>query len=89
MIATVLGVFLALYDTPILFPVGEKIPISNSQARTIVGSQVLAATVGPGINFQDLIEPVTIILRLRVPKGSVSSIFYYIIYIDPSHFSRQ
>ena len=43
----------------------------------MVGSQVLAATVGPtvNINFQNLNEPITIVLRLalvQVSEGSVS-----------------
>ena len=48
------GVFVALYDTPILFPVGKENVVSNSLTQRIAGSQVLAATVGLGINFQDL-----------------------------------
>ena len=66
-----IGVFVALYDTPILFPVGRE---SNSSSKQrIVGSQILAATVGPGFNFQNLIEPVTILLRLQLAEGTVSS----------------
>ena len=68
-----IGVFVALYDTPIFFPVGKKNAVSNSLTQRIVGSQVLAATVDPSINFQDLDEPVTIVLRLQIPEESVSS----------------
>ena len=66
-----IGVFVALYDTPILFPAGGE--SNSSSKRRIVGSQILAATVGPGFNFQNLIEPVTILLRLQLAEGMVSS----------------
>ena len=66
-----IGVFVALYDTPVLFPVGGE--SNSSSKRRIVGSQILAATVGPGFNFQNLIEPVTILLRLQLAEGMVSS----------------
>lgn len=71
-----IGVFVALYDTPVLFPVGGEYyyVVSNSSSKQrIVGSRVLAATVGPGFNFQNLIEPVTILLRLQLAEGMVSS----------------
>ena len=68
-----IGIFVTLYNTPILFPVGRKYSALNSLKQRIVGSQVLAATVGPGINFQNLDEPVTILLQLQVAKGMVSS----------------
>ena len=57
-----IGVFIALYDTPVLFPIGGKVVSNSSSKQRIVSSQVLAATVGPGIIFQNLIEPVTILL---------------------------
>ena len=37
----------------------------NSSITTVVGSPVLAATVGPGLNFVGLAEPVRILLRLN------------------------
>ena len=61
------GVFFALYDTPILFPVnGGNNRNNDGSIQTEVGSSVLAATVGPDINFQNLIDPITIVLRLQV-----------------------
>ena len=47
---------------------------SSLPIRTVVGSQVLAVTVGSEISFQNLVEAVTIVFRLQVPKGSVSSL---------------
>ena len=68
------GVFFALYETPTLFPVGGQLIDRTSLSRNnVVGSDILATTVGPGINFQNLDDPVTIVLRLQVTEGSVSS----------------
>ena len=56
------GILFALYDTPILFPVNEG--SNHDESRwTVVGSCVLAATVGPDLNFQNLTENITIVLR--------------------------
>ena len=61
------SVFFALYDAPILFPVnGGNSISSDGSIQTEVGSSVLAATVGPDINFFNLEEPITIVLRLQV-----------------------
>ena len=69
------GVFFALYETVTLFPVGGELIDRTSLPRyNAVGSDILAATVGPGINFQNLDDPVAIVLRLQVAEGSVSSI---------------
>ena len=59
------GIFFALYDNSTLFPVdgGSNIN-SNKPRQTEVGSRVLAATVGPGLNFQNLDDPVIIVLRI-------------------------
>lgn len=59
------GIFFAYYDTPTLFPVtGQGDVNTNAPKQSKVGSGVLAATVGPGLNFQNLTENVTIVLRL-------------------------
>ena len=56
------GIFFALYNVSTLFPVnGGR---NRSEPRREVGSRVLAATVGPGLNFPNLIDNVTIVLRL-------------------------
>ena len=67
------GVFFAYYETTILFPVaGESDGSSLPRFTTVVGSDIIAATVGPGLSFQNLDEPVIILLRLQVAEGSVS-----------------
>lgn len=66
------GIFFAYYETPILFPVVGDSGGSSLSRQTVVGSDIIAATVGPGINFQNLDEPVTVLLRLQVPEESVS-----------------
>ena len=51
------GVFFVFYETPILFPVGGELTDRSSLSRkNMVGSHVLAATVGPGINFRALMS---------------------------------
>ena len=68
------GLFFALHKASTLFPVhGDFSDTLSSPRRTSVGSHILAATVGPGINFQSLDEPITILLRLQITKGNVSS----------------
>ena len=66
------GIFFALYNTSVLFPVdaGSTIDI-DVRRRTEVGSHVLAATVGPGLIFQNLPEPVTLVLRVQIAEGQV------------------
>ena len=69
---TEVGVFFALYDTPTLFPVDGGSNINSDTPRqTVVGSRVLAAIVGPGLSFQNLIEPVIIVLRLQITEEMV------------------
>ena len=59
------GLFFALYDSPILFPINGEGNISrDAPRRSVVGSHILAATVGPDLHFQKLSENVTITLRL-------------------------
>ena len=63
-----IGIFFAVYDTGVLFPTAndtETIPRTHSSITTVVGSPVLAATVGPGLNFVRLVESVMILLRLN------------------------
>ena len=68
---TNVGVFFALYNTSVLFPYRGSDTSSNTDIQTEVGSRVLAATVGPGINFQNLQDPVIIVLRLNIMEGRV------------------
>ena len=57
------GIFFALYNESTLFPVkGER--NRSIIRRPEVGSRVLAATVGPDLNFENLEDNVTVVLRL-------------------------
>ena len=59
---TNVGIFFNVYGTGVLFPITKE---TNASTTTVVGSPVLAATVGSGLNFKNLAEPVTIMLRLN------------------------
>ena len=62
------AIFFAVYDTGVLFPITngtELVQRTNASVTTVVGSPVLAASVGPGLNFNGLVEPVRILLRLN------------------------
>ena len=51
-----------------LFPITnatEQVPGTNASITTVVGSPVLGVTVGLGLNFSNLTEPVSILLRLN------------------------
>ncbi len=68
-----IGVFFAFYELSSLFPVAGESNSSSSPMRKVVISQILAATVGSGIDFQNLTNAVTISFRLQVPRADVSS----------------
>ena len=73
---TNVGVFFALYNSSVLFPVNGGNNINSDALRnTEVGSRVVAVTVGPGLEFQNLSEPVTIVLRLQITEGQVTKIY--------------
>ena len=62
------GIFFAVYDTGVFFPITNATELderTNTSVTTVVGSPVLAATVGPGLNFSGLVDPVMISLRLN------------------------
>ena len=67
-----IGIFFALHEASTLFPIGRN--PSSTPREASVGSYILATTVGPGINFQNLDEPVTILLRLQITNGNVSEL---------------
>ena len=67
------GVFFALYNTSVLFPVNGG-SNRDQPVRTEVVTDVLAATVGPGIVFQNLEENVTVVLRVQVPTEVVRNL---------------
>ena len=64
------GVFFALYNTSLLVPVNGGSNRDDSMRSEVV-TDVLAATVGPGIVFQNLEENVTVVLRVQVPTRLV------------------
>ena len=67
------GVFFALYESPTLFPVREEEQVSELSFRPAVASSVVAATVGPGLDFSDLDPPVEINLRIVNDFGNFVS----------------
>ena len=50
----------------------QSIVLMNLHQNRLVGSHILGATVGPGINFHNLNEPVTITFRLQVTDRMVN-----------------
>ena len=84
------GIFFAVYETGVFFPITnatELVERTNTTVTTAVGSPVLAATVGPGLNFSELEEPVRILLRLN-EQGPVSvdeSLFQALTVYDRAH----
>ena len=77
---TNVGLFFARYSVSTLFPVNGGADINtNAPRQTVVGSHVLSATVGLDTNFQNLKEPVTVLLHLQVPEGRVNATVYYAI----------
>jgi len=68
-----IGIFFTLYTEATLLPVREAVSADNaSSLRTGVGSPIVAATVGAGLDFQDLNPPVLVNLTLNDFNGSVS-----------------
>ena len=65
-----IGVFFAFYEMPTLFPVGRR-NIEVPGRHTLVGSQVVAATVNSCNELIDLEEPVIIIFRLHLTEEQV------------------
>ena len=71
---TNVGIFFNVYDTGVLFPITEE---TNASTKTVVGSPVLAATVGSGQDFNGLAEPVTIMLRLNQLRVGDKNVVLY------------
>ena len=62
------AIFFAVYNTGVLFPITNATKLvqrTNASVTTVVGSPVLAVSVGPGLNFSGLVEPVRIKLQLN------------------------
>lgn len=88
------GVFFGLYTEPTLFPVRVPVRMENdmSSRRSEVASSIVAATVGPGLDFSDLDPPVVVNLRLSnitinrtgvstVNESHVTAIHFSLIYL--------
>ena len=73
---TNIGLFFALYSRSTLFPIRDMITIGReSGRRTIVGSSIIGATVGPGLSFSNLLQSVEISLAIPTNiDGSVSPV---------------
>ncbi len=69
-----IGVYFALYQNPVLLPVNESMAVVRENVTTAVGTPIVAATVGPGIDFGDTVPldpPVVIILGLlELPENT-------------------
>ena len=66
-----IGVFYGLYETATLFPVSRGNTNTSAPRQLQVCSHVLATTVGQNITVQNLVEPVTVTLRLQEKEGMV------------------
>ena len=63
-----IGSFYIVYDTGVLFPITnatELVQETNATVTTVVGSPVLAVSIGLQLSFSGLAEPVRILLRLN------------------------
>ena len=60
------GLVFTFYEKSTLFPVGGN-ALSNSLPRTVtkVGTNIIAASVGRDVVFENLQDPVTIVLQLK------------------------
>ena len=66
-----IGIFFALYNASTLLPVNGGYS-HDAPIRTEVGSHILAAIVGPGLNFSNLTENVTIVFELVTTDSEVA-----------------
>lgn len=58
-----MGIFFAIYTESTLFPVRNVDAKDNSTLTSEVASPIVAVTVGPGLNLDNIDPPVTINLR--------------------------
>ena len=69
-----IGLLFTLYNSSILFPVNAGNDLkSNGLIRTVVGSRIIAASVGVDSKLRNLTEPenVSIVLQLLDPEQNV------------------
>ena len=70
-----IGLLFTLYNSSTLFPVNAGKNLSSDQSiETVVGSRIIAATVGANLTLRNLEEQesVTIVLQLLNPEKNVS-----------------
>lgn len=70
-----IGLFFILYNSSTLFPVNAGKNLSSDRSiETVVGSRIIAATVGVNLTLHNLEEQesVTIVLQLLNPELNVS-----------------
>ena len=60
-----IGSFYSVYNMGRLFPITNTAQATNASFTTIVGSPVFATTIGSGLNFSGLVDPVRILLRFN------------------------
>lgn len=77
------GIFFALYTQSTLFPiqVTENTTGAVASRSTVVGSTIIAATVGSGLSFNNLEPPVEINLRISTTNESVRPTLLFSFYI--------
>ena len=67
------GVFFAHYEDTTLFPVHRPITdVRETNLKTQVGSQIIAATVDSDTQLTNLTEPILITFRLQFMNGTVA-----------------
>lgn len=71
------GLFVSYYNSTVLFPVGQANTANSALRQIQVCSRVIAATIGQNISFENLDEPVTVLLRILVKDGVVSKVFFH------------
>lgn len=65
-----IGIFFVLYNTATLFLINQSRKVNtNASTVTEVGTNILAATVGANMNFQNLTDNVTIVFRIVTTKN--------------------
>ncbi len=86
-----IGLFFSFYESALFFPVAGLPNTTISGIMTRIGSPVVAATVvtADQTSFSDLIEPVTIVVRLNPVQEGVGCTGLVAKYIKPYafHFS--
>ena len=76
-----LEMFFTVYSTGVFFPIKNATQLvqeTNASVTTVVGSAVLAATVGSGLNFTGLEDTVRIMLQLNELGVSGRKVLFFL-----------